>query len=356
MGFSLYSENKAGIAKSQIGIIRALKFAGHDVSVLSFRDIDNHVLISQLGLGIEIENLSIHSRLFRLMLPLFPGYLSGIIEKYDAFIETEGHFFIRGNTTRIFVVHDLFPELYPHDFARRLLLTRKAFFYRLKSDTNNCKIITPSFYTSKTLQSYFNLHSYSLYWGYDQKNALVSDYTKKELSDKLRFVFIGRKDARKNINYLIEEWRIFVQKEPGLNVELILAGSQSSSLKLPNKSELRALKIIDLGYISAEEKLGLLRRADCMIYPSRVEGFGFPILEAWDFSLPIICNRSSCLPEIAGNAAIYFEEDSEDLNGVLSDFCRNEYPLDILVERGLDRLSSYSWINWAQRFTNEILQ
>lgn len=98
--------------------------------------------------------------------------------------------------------------------------------------------------------------------------------------------------------------------------------------------------------------MNLYQHAECFIYPSLYEGFGIPILEAYKANCPLLLNRSSCFPEIAGDAAVFFSlsETSSDLTEVLNGFL-NQTPSEReeLLARQRNRLALYSWKQSAQK-------
>lgn len=65
--------------------------------------------------------------------------------------------------------------------------------------------------------------------------------------------------------------------------------------------------IIWTGYLERRNVLEILKRADFMIYPSFYEGFGLPVLEAMTVGVPVICSHAASIPEVAGDAGIYFD-------------------------------------------------
>ncbi len=74
-----------------------------------------------------------------------------------------------------------------------------------------------------------------------------------------------------------------------------------------------------LGFLTPEELQIVFRRATAMIFASKFEGFGLPILEAFDAGLPVLSSRASTLPEVAGDGALYFGPDSpEELASLMS--------------------------------------
>ena len=120
------------------------------------------------------------------------------------------------------------------------------------------------------------------------------------------FLFIGRVEERKNVGRIIEAFEIFRQKT-GLPHKLILAGKpgygyENISYKLQATSYKQ--DIIELGYISEEEKWELLRKAEALVFPSLYEGFGLPVIEAQMVGTPVITSTTSSLPEIASTGAL----------------------------------------------------
>lgn len=86
------------------------------------------------------------------------------------------------------------------------------------------------------------------------------------------------------------------------------------------------------------------RNAVALIYPSLYEGFGIPILEAMELSCPVICANTSSVPEVAGDAAVYFDPSNQSsIRSVLEDTLFNRHLLDDLKTRGLLQQSLFSW-------------
>lgn len=92
--------------------------------------------------------------------------------------------------------------------------------------------------------------------------------------------------------------------------------------------------------------------AECFVYPSDYEGFGIPILEAYQADCPVLLNRASCFPEIAKDAAIFFDLDSYDL----SDKYEMLFSMSLderasLLDKQRKRLADFSWEKSAEKLT-----
>jgi glycosyltransferase involved in cell wall biosynthesis len=101
------------------------------------------------------------------------------------------------------------------------------------------------------------------------------------------------------------------------------------------------------GHVPAEELAALYRGAACLVFPSRDEGFGLPLLEAMASGTPVVTTRAGALPEIAGDAAILVEPgDPVALAGGIE---RALADRERLVAAGFDRARQFSWAQSAER-------
>ena len=105
-------------------------------------------------------------------------------------------------------------------------------------------------------------------------------------------------------------------------------------------------RFIHLFVETHQELLDLYHHAVAFAYPSSYEGFGIPILEAYTADCPLMLNRASCFPEIAGDAAIYFEmgKDSSDFEEKFEYvYHMNSLEREQLLAKQRERLKLYSW-------------
>ena len=101
------------------------------------------------------------------------------------------------------------------------------------------------------------------------------------------------------------------------------------------------------GHVSDEELAALYRGAACLVFPSRDEGFGLPMLEAMASGVPVVATRAGALPEIAGDAAILVEPGNPvELAGGIE---RALADRERLVSAGFERAKQFSWAEAAER-------
>jgi glycosyltransferase involved in cell wall biosynthesis len=98
-----------------------------------------------------------------------------------------------------------------------------------------------------------------------------------------------------------------------------------------------------LGYVPDEELPALYSGADLFIFPSLYEGFGFPPLEAMACGCPVISSNTSSMPEVLGNACIYFDPyDTRQISHAMQDTLLNGDLLNELSKKGKNRAALFS--------------
>jgi glycosyltransferase involved in cell wall biosynthesis len=176
---------------------------------------------------------------------------------------------------------------------------------------------------------------------------------KKSLEiDGKYLLYIGALQPRKNLGTLIEAFEKIKIDEKYKDLELVLAGEKAWMWKeIFEKIEASPYKkdISTPGKIKFEDIGHLMRGAEVFCFPSLYEGFGIPILEAFAAGVPVVCARNSSLPEVGGEAALYFDgknsgDLAEKIKTVLSDGDLRKN----LMEKGKERSEYFSWKRCAE--------
>jgi glycosyltransferase involved in cell wall biosynthesis len=106
-----------------------------------------------------------------------------------------------------------------------------------------------------------------------------------------------------------------------------------------------------LGFLASEELQAIFNAATAMVFASKFEGFGLPILEAFHANLPVLSSNATTLPEIAQDGALYFDPDSPDeLASLMKKMLDDSGSREELVRKGRDVLSKYSIRETAVKF------
>jgi glycosyltransferase involved in cell wall biosynthesis len=145
----------------------------------------------------------------------------------------------------------------------------------------------------------------------------------------------------------------------GLPHTLVLAGSDWSRADevhaAAEQSEF-AKNIVFTGFAPSADLPALYRGADLFVFPSLFEGFGIPVIEAMNCGIPVACAEISCLPEIAGDAAVYFDPyDIASIADALQRLLTDPALRAECVTTGKNRAKRYNWCDTVKR-TVEILR
>lgn len=152
---------------------------------------------------------------------------------------------------------------------------------------------------------------------------------------------VGTIQPRKNLVRLIEAYARLRVRWPEL--ELVLAGAPGW-LSDPILQAARADGVRVLGAVSDSDLAGLYSGAEAFVFPSLYEGFGFPVLEAQACGTPVVCSRTSSLPEVAGEGAVCIDpQDTVALaDGIEAVLAHNELRRR-LIDAGFANIQRFSW-------------
>jgi glycosyltransferase involved in cell wall biosynthesis len=106
-----------------------------------------------------------------------------------------------------------------------------------------------------------------------------------------------------------------------------------------------------LGYVNDSELRTLYANAIAFIFPSLYEGFGLPPLEAMALGCPVLASNAASIPEVCGDAPLYFDPvDEHSLAALMKEVLLNQSAREDMVRRGLERLALYGWNRSADAY------
>ncbi|SEI82101.1 Glycosyltransferase involved in cell wall bisynthesis [Dyadobacter sp. SG02] len=187
-----------------------------------------------------------------------------------------------------------------------------------------------------------------IYEGWE--HSIAENGSPKALSDEFNFknyiFFIGTTRKHKNIKNLLKAFDIALKKLPG-HVQLVLTGRtdylDKDDAAVVEKINEHGERVVFTGYVKDEALVSLFSNADAFIYPSLWEGFGIPILEAFYYNVPVLCSNTASLPEVAGDAGIYFDPyNPESIAEAIVGFYADESKRIAYIEKGKEQLAKFS--------------
>ena len=190
------------------------------------------------------------------------------------------------------------------------------------------------------------------------KPEAPSDGTKEvldrfDLSSSKYVLFVSSLWRYKNVEVLIRATKEWAEAAPGLNV--VVVGYHADPEYGAELTRLCSeLKLDDrirfVGGQNQSDITALYRRALALVYPSKNETFGLPLLEAMACGCPVVSSNAGSLSEIGGNAAQFFDpEDHEHLASIILSLLSDENKVEAIKNRGLQRASEFTWASTAGR-------
>lgn len=278
-------------------------------------------------------------------------YLNNKLQQtdFDIIHETEynpSFFEYSRNKPIVMTVHDMIPELFMRSQDR--ITFRKMCFAKVQH------IICVSHNTKKDLLS--------IYPELDDRNISVIHHgvtvpTGIYLPNHWGkyILYIGDRQAKyKNFFPFVQAMQKIVQNS---DIRIICTGSSFTKEEIQYFNSLNIQdRMFCTGFVDEQTLHSLYHHALCFVYPSKYEGFGIPILEAFQNSCPICISNASCFPEVAGTAAAYFNpDDIPSITTTIESVINNPSIRNDLVAKGKERLSLYSWDHAAKQ-TVEVYQ
>jgi glycosyltransferase involved in cell wall biosynthesis len=244
-----------------------------------------------------------------------------------------------GSKALVLTVYDLMHEIYPHLFQPNDYVFR----WRPEAIRRADVILAISETTKNDLCERYKVASERVFvtpLGCSLHS--VDELPELPAQSRPSLLYVGERFAYKNFSILVAAWRN--SESLRKNYRLVCFGGPPPTPEeaaLPG--DVKFLRGDDLALANA------YRQASALIYPSLYEGFGLPLLEAFQMRCPVVTSGCGSIREVAGNAAEYFEATSaESLINSLNRVLNNSSWRETLLSRGVQRLSEYSWKRCAE--------
>jgi glycosyltransferase involved in cell wall biosynthesis len=206
-------------------------------------------------------------------------------------------------------------------------------------------VITISNFSKKAICSELKIHpdKVSVTWlGPKSGRFFLSPEDPSRIKEQYRIsgsyiVAFGGGSKHKNIPRLLDAYEKIKKK---ISCKLVMIGHlppNVNQLELPGG-------IIVTGYVPTEHVSPLLAGADVFVLPTLYEGFGLPVLEAQQAGVPVVCSSAGALPEVAGEAAVFFDPLSVDeMTDKILQVLGDESQRSELRKKGLENVAKFSW-------------
>ncbi len=164
-------------------------------------------------------------------------------------------------------------------------------------------------------------------------------------------LYVGNLYASKNLRRLVAAIPLLRQNHPELRLVIVGQADVYAAQLAAYAAELGVSDAVTLtGFVTDQELADYYSHARLYVFPSLSEGFGLPPLEAMALGLPVAASNASCIPEVLGDAAVYFNPlDSTDMAQVIDKLLADPKRLAELKRRGRAHVKTFSWKDMAAR-------
>lgn len=334
----------------------------HDFFFFFDREFDPSFIFSDNITPIIVGPQARHPILWKIW---FDWQLPRLFKKHniDIFYSPDGYLSKNTNIPQVNVIHDLNFEHQPKDvpgWAGKYL--RKEFPIFAKKAT---RLLTVSEFSKQDLVNLYQIAPEKIDVCYNgvsdsftpiQKDQ-IQQIREKYSKGKSYFLYLGAIHPRKNIVRMLQAFEQF-KRENQSDLNFVLAGKKmhwTKEMEAQLKSMKYASDVIFTGHIPEQDLNAVYGSSEALLYLSYFEGFGIPMIEAMKSGVPVLASNKTCLPEIAGDAALYADPYNAD------DICKNMLLIqsntelkNSLIEKGLQKAKEYSWERTANIIWNNI--
>jgi glycosyltransferase involved in cell wall biosynthesis len=258
--------------------------------------------------------------------------------------------------TTVPVFHDAFIWEYPSHYNKYWLGLFKTF--GVSAAKKASAVVTVTSYAKDQITKYSGIDAANIIpihigpkssIAESQLYSATNNY--EHLINKKYILHVGTIEKRKNLSTLIKAFELLLQNNPQ-EIYLVIVGQKSNKPTLQDDaifemvaaSSILKERVVFTGYLSDGETATLYKHAELYVFPSVNEGFGIPILEAFSHKVPVLASNNSCLPEVAGNAAICFDPyNAVALSTLMVNTLNDPALLQSLQQKGTERLTHFSW-------------
>jgi len=254
----------------------------------------------------------------------------------------------------ITTMHDLTTARFTNPDKNPLTFKVKQLVYKWVNKTaarKSAAIITPTQYVKDDVADFTGVNPEKITVTYEAADYITDTPAPVEgLAGKQFIMYLGRPTPHKNLGRLIAAFVELHKTHPSLH--LVLAGKKDANYR---RHEARVSaehipNVIFTDFISDAQLRWLYEHCSAYIFPSLSEGFGLPGLEAMVHGAPVVSSNATCLPEVYGDAAHYFDPlDVSDMAAKITSVIDDPALRGQLVEKGKQQARKYSWDQMAEQ-------
>jgi len=260
--------------------------------------------------------------------------------------------FISKNIKTVLTIHDIVHILFPRTMSLPTLITERLLMRH--SIRRADYVIADSISTASGIQEHYQAKLSSIGVVYPGAPAfsehIHSPGSADEKLPRKFFLCVGTLEPRKNLKTILQAFALLDadREDVGLVIVGNIGWKTKDAINLLETHRHRT-RIHLAGYVNDARLSFIYQNALCLLYPSLYEGFGFPILEAMNYGVPVITSNVSSMPEVAGDAALLVDpNDDKGLADAMKKILVNDEIRKIMISKGYERVKKFSWKRCAR--------
>lgn len=285
--------------------------------------------------------------------------------KPDLFLSTDGWLSLRTNVPQVDVIHDLNFE-HRKDFLKSKYQNYYTRFFP-KYARKAARIATVSEFSKQDLQRFYGIPEDKIAVVYNGSNEVYRPLPEEQQNTVRQqyadghhyFLFVSAIHKRKNLANILRAFEQY-KKQTGADTRFVVVGARAGKqdeLDEVLRSMTFAQDVRFVGRLSAPELAQVMASSLALVYATLFEGFGIPIVEAFNAETAVITSNVTSMPEVAGNAALLVDPYSVDeIAGAMVQIATNETLRQDLIAKGREQRKLFSWDQTAQRLWDCVMR
>jgi glycosyltransferase involved in cell wall biosynthesis len=329
----------------------------HDFIFFFDRPFDTSFIFSSNITPLVLPPAARHPVLYNIW---FEHMLPGALQKAgaDIFLSPDGFLSLSSKVPSIAVMHDLNFEHYPQDL--RWLMRKYYTHYFPRFAAHASRIATVSEFSKNDISSLYGISEEKIDVVY---NGAGEQFIPLPYSEQLKvktqfsggkdyFLYVGALHPRKNLANLFKAFDHFRDSD-ARGMKLLVVGARywwTEGIKHAYENMHYKDDVVFTGRISSSDLRKVMASAFALTYVSYFEGFGIPLVEAFNCDTPVITSNITSMPEVAGDAALLVDPFNHlSISGAMKRLVKDTNLRNQLIEKGRLRRTEFSWQKTAEK-------
>lgn len=260
--------------------------------------------------------------------------------------------FYRGKT--VTSLHDLtLLKIFPGNKNRLIFKAKQmvgSYVFKKIAKTSEF-IITPTKFTQQEYIEFSGSNTDKVVVTYESADKVSEKLeTYKPLVGENYIMYVGQQSAHKNLRKLMSAHQLLLKDMPDLKLVLVGKLTEFGQKNKAWAEEQNYKNIVFTDFVSDNQLAWLYKNTAAYVFPSLMEGFGLPPLEAMHYDAPVVSSNATCMPEVLGEAAIYFDPlDEDEMASQIKKVLVDPTLQKKLILSGKKQLKKYSWKRMAEQ-------